>query len=85
MTNIMDSFDSNRLIMILAGSYEEFRELKEKHPTPELLRYIAEPISLVGEHNYSVVRIGTYWQRADIDKIEDEIKLESINRSRNNI
>lgn len=65
---------------ILAGNYAEFMRYcrERKIDTAERIRrfiYIDNPNSLAGIYGLTVIRIGTWSHRKDLEEIEDAIRL----------
>lgn len=71
----MDSAKPSR-VLVLAGSYGQFRHwCLENHVSPtdsDRVRYISSVRTLQGARHYDFVRYGTWFERTDLEDIEDQ-------------
>lgn len=61
---------------VLAGNYNQFK-YRYPYPTKEIV-YLCCPEQILGLTNYEVEKIGTWWERKDLEKIEDILKADSM-------
>ncbi len=67
-------------VYILAGNYRQFVQKygQEQRRSDAPYRYISSRESIMGLHHLKVERIGTYYERPDLDEIELEIKMRNL-------
>jgi hypothetical protein len=68
-------------IFVLAGNFTEFRAwLRRTNTRPEKAVYIGCPATLRNQTPSTVVRFGTWWNRDDLEEIEDILHQHTSNR-----
>lgn len=65
--------DDKKLTFVIAGNHREF---KYYFPQPDSkIIYVNSRDQLMGYHGGKVVRVGTWYERPDLEEIEREVKF----------